>query len=1083
MFIADLHIHSRYSRATSKDCVPEMLDMWARRKGLDLIGTGDFTHPAWRAELAEKLEEAEEGLYTLKSDLRVEDSAATGSTTRFILSAEISSIYKKNGRVRKVHNVILLPSLEAAEALSKRLEAIGNLHSDGRPILGLDSHDLLEITLETCPQALFIPAHIWTPHFSLFGAYSGFDDIHECFEDLTGHIYALETGLSSDPPMNWRLSQLDNYAMVSNSDAHSPQNLAREANLFNTDMTYPAIARALQMRGEDGAFCGTLEFFPEEGKYHFDGHRNCKVCLSPAETKAYGGICPACGGRITVGVSHRVEAIADRPEGYVPPNARHYESIVPLREVIAASMGVTTASKKVEATFLPLLQHLGPELHILRTAALEDIERQAGPLVAEGIRRLRSGRVDVSPGYDGEYGRVTLISRADMDMLTGQTSLLPPVETATKPAKAPQPVAREENAPKQAERGKEKRQAQDLNPSQWMAATDEAPVVAVIAGPGTGKTKTLVSRVAHLSEKGAALQGIAAVTFTNKAAREMRERLAVQLGSKDRVSAMTIGTFHAICLDMIQAWEGRRPSILLEADAQAMMGDILQEMGIKTAPRDMLSAISLQKSGAPLRPDMHVPDGVAGRYAEQMARFDVMDYDDILLRVLTRYEEEGDIPCPFAHLLVDELQDVSPAQYRLLKAWSRGGESMFAIGDPDQSIYGFRGADAGCFARLLREYPQASRITLTHNYRSTPQVLQGAQAVLPRQKDEAELVPTRPDGEKVHMLRVPDAYAEATFAAQEISRLLGGIDMLTAHGVQQAKGKQRKGPEAGMSFTDIAVLYRTNRQAAALEQVFAREGIPYVISGRDDFLSDARVRGTLAFFRLLQNPVDAISLRRCLREAGYAAKEATQVMEAYNQIGDRSLDALAALLTKNQPATLDESTSLAALVARYAPLFRREKPSTLMDAWIGDQGLSGSAPMELLRNTAVMYADMPQMLDALAFGRESDIVRSSGRRYNLNAVSMMSLHAAKGLEFPVVFLCGMNEGLMPFVGRHGHCDEAEERRLLYVGMTRAKDVLYMLHGESPSPFLAAMPAAATVRDKAFPERRVPDGKQVSIFDT
>lgn len=1082
MFIADLHIHSRYSRATSKDCVPEMLDMWARRKGLDLIGTGDFTHPAWRTELAEKLEEAEEGLYTLKNDLRVDDPAATGTTPRFILSAEISSIYKKNGRVRKVHNVILLPSLEAAEALSKRLEAIGNLHSDGRPILGLDSHDLLEITLETCPQALFIPAHIWTPHFSLFGAYSGFDDIHECFDDLTEHIYALETGLSSDPPMNWRLSQLDNYAMVSNSDAHSPQNLAREANLFNTDMTYPAIVQALKMRGEDGAFHGTLEFFPEEGKYHYDGHRNCKVCLSPAETKAYGGICPVCGGCITVGVSHRVEAIADRPEGYVPPNARHYESIVPLREVIAASMGVTTASKKVDAAFLPLLQHLGPELYILRAAPLEEIERQAGLLVAEGVRRLRNGRVDVSPGYDGEYGKVTLISKADMDRLTGQMSLLPPVEAIERPAKIQQPAKEEKSVPEQGKKAEDKQKTQDLNPSQWQAVAEKAPVVAVIAGPGTGKTKTLVSRVEYLLKEGAAPQSIASVTFTNKAAREMRERLAVQLGSTDIVSAMTIGTFHAICLEMLQAWEGRRPSVLLEADAQAMVGDILQEMGIKAAARDVLSAISLQKSGAPLRPDIDLPDGVAERYAEQLARFDVIDYDDILLRVLARYEQNEDTPCPFAHLLVDELQDVSPVQYRLLKAWNRDGESMFAIGDPDQSIYGFRGADAGCFARLLQEYPQAARITLTHNYRSTPQVLQSAQAILPQQKDEVELVPTRPEGEKVHILQTADAYAEATFTAQEIGRLLGGIDMLTAHGMQQAKGKQRNGEEASISFTDVAVLYRTNRQAVALEQVFAREGIPYVISGRDDFLSDVKVRGALAFFRLLQNPADAISLRRCLREAGYPAKEAAKVTETYMQGDEKNLDALAALLAENQPATLDESTSLASLVVRYAPLFRREKPSTLIDAWIGDQGLSGSAPMELLRNTAVMYAEMLQMLDSLAFGRESDIVRSSGRRYNLNAISMMSLHAAKGLEFSVVFLCGMNEGLMPLVGRHGHCDEAEERRLLYVGMTRAKDVLYMLHGETPSPFLAAVPSTVSVRERAFPGRKASEGKQVSLFD-
>lgn len=409
MFIADFHIHSRYSRATSRDCVPEMLDLWARRKGLDVIGTGDFTHAGWRAELKEKLIQAEEGLYALRADLRQSDPLASEGDPRFIISGEISSIYKKNGKTRKVHNLILLPSLEAAEALSKRLEAIGNLHSDGRPILGLDSRNLLEITLEVCPQAFLIPAHIWTPHFSLFGAYSGFDTIEECFEDLTGHVHALETGLSSDPPMNWRLSALDRFTLVSNSDAHSPAKLAREANLFDTELSYPCIVEAL-CHPETHGFRGTLEFFPEEGKYHYDGHRNCKVCLKPEDTKAASGICPVCGGRITVGVLHRVETLADRLEGFAPTVARHYESLIPLPEVIAASAGFSATSKAGKQAYSELLRQVGPELFVLRQAPIGDIERWGGVLIAEGIRRLRAGQVDMQPGYDGEYGKVRLIA-------------------------------------------------------------------------------------------------------------------------------------------------------------------------------------------------------------------------------------------------------------------------------------------------------------------------------------------------------------------------------------------------------------------------------------------------------------------------------------------------------------------------------------------------------------------------------------------------------------------------------------------------------------------------------------------------
>ena len=412
MYIADLHIHSKYSRATSKELEPEPLDAWARRKGIGLVGTGDFTHPAWRAELRDKLAEAEEGLYTLKG--------AGPDAPRFVITGEISSIYKKNGKVRKVHSLILLPHLEAAETLSRRLEAIGNLHSDGRPILGLDCRDLLEITLESCPDAVFIPAHIWTPHFSLFGAFSGFDTIGECFGDLTGHIHALETGLSSDPTMICRCSALDGYTLVSNSDAHSPSKLGREANLLDTGLSYPELARAIQT-GE--GFHGTIEFFPEEGKYHFDGHRNCGVCLSPVEAEAAGGVCPVCGKRLTTGVLHRVEQLADRPEGYVRPDARPFESLAPLPEVIAASEGGSAAGKKVGAKYEAMLAALGPEFSILREVPLEDIRAAAGPCVAEGIRRLRAGQVVRRPGYDGAYGVIELLSPAEREDLKGQVSL------------------------------------------------------------------------------------------------------------------------------------------------------------------------------------------------------------------------------------------------------------------------------------------------------------------------------------------------------------------------------------------------------------------------------------------------------------------------------------------------------------------------------------------------------------------------------------------------------------------------------------------------------------------------------------
>ena len=404
--IADLHIHSRFSMATSKEGMPENLDFWARKKGISLIGTGDFTHPVWREELKERLVSEGNGLYRLRDAYVKEESRKfPGEGTRFVVSGEISSIYKKNGKTRKVHNVILLPGLEAADAMAQRLEKIGNIHSDGRPILGLDSHDLLEMMLDVCPEGILIPAHIWTPHFSVLGAKSGFDSVEECFEELAPYIYALETGLSSDPAMNWRISKLDRYQLVSNSDAHSPSKLGREANLLDIDCSYEGLYRAIQT-GE--GLEGTVEFFPEEGKYHFDGHRKCGVSLSPVEAERLGGICPVCGKKLTMGVDHRVEQLADRAEGFVKKDGKKYESLVPLPEVISACMGYSTASKKVQGCFEQMIQTLGTEFDILRNVPSEDIKSCAGERIAEGIENVRTGNVKRIPGYDGEYGKIEL---------------------------------------------------------------------------------------------------------------------------------------------------------------------------------------------------------------------------------------------------------------------------------------------------------------------------------------------------------------------------------------------------------------------------------------------------------------------------------------------------------------------------------------------------------------------------------------------------------------------------------------------------------------------------------------------------
>ncbi len=416
-FIADLHIHSHYSRATSPDMCPEGIWKGAQHKGISVIGTGDFTHPQWLKELKEKFDSAGNGLFTLKKKFRTDDVfESCRADVSFILSAEVSSIYRKNDKTRKVHSIILVPDFAVAGRLNLALSKIGNLKSDGRPILGLDAKKLLQITLDASPDAMLIPAHAWTPHFSVLGAASGFDSLEECYDELTPHIHAIETGLSSDPPMNWRLSALDTITLVSNSDAHSAAKIGREANIFDTDISYASMMKAVKTRK---GFLGTIEFFPEQGKYHYDGHRDCEVSLSPQETISHGHLCPICGRKVTIGVLHRVEKLADRETGFRPPNAPSFASIIPLPDIIAGGLQCGVNTKKVRDLYLPMLEKLGNEFKILLDVPLDDIGRASTPLIREAISRMRSGNVHISPGYDGEFGKVKIFEDGERKKIKG----------------------------------------------------------------------------------------------------------------------------------------------------------------------------------------------------------------------------------------------------------------------------------------------------------------------------------------------------------------------------------------------------------------------------------------------------------------------------------------------------------------------------------------------------------------------------------------------------------------------------------------------------------------------------------------
>jgi len=411
MFYADLHVHSRFSRATSRDCDLEHLAVWAGKKGLSVVGTGDFTHPGWFEEIHAKLVPAEPGLFRLSPAAEKEAARASGTaplaTVRFMLQVEIATVYKKDHRTRKVHHLVYVPEIEHARRFARALARLGNLASDGRPILKLDSRDLLEIVLSLGEGCYLTPAHIWTPWFAVLGSQSGFDCIEECYGDLAGEVFALETGLSSDPAMNWRVSALDRYSLVSNSDAHSPAKLGREACVFETAIDYFAIRRALKTKEGHG---GTIEFFPEEGKYHLDGHRKCGVCLPPEETRRRKGACPVCGKPMTLGVMYRVSELADRPESPLspPPRAPPFRSLIPLHEILAEAHGVGPQTQTVRRKYEELVARLGPELVILESLPLEDIARFGSPVLVEAIARMRRGQVIRRPGFDGQYGTISL---------------------------------------------------------------------------------------------------------------------------------------------------------------------------------------------------------------------------------------------------------------------------------------------------------------------------------------------------------------------------------------------------------------------------------------------------------------------------------------------------------------------------------------------------------------------------------------------------------------------------------------------------------------------------------------------------
>ncbi|WP_232376715.1 UvrD-helicase domain-containing protein [Amycolatopsis aidingensis] len=1058
-FHADLHIHSKYSRACSKDCDLEHLTWWARRKGITLVGTGDFTHPAWFDHLRECLVPAEPGLYRLRADLdaditrRLPPSLAAGQV-RFMLSVEISTIYKRAERTRKVHHLIYLPDFDAAAEFNRKLGRIGNLGSDGRPILGLDSRDLLEITLECGEGSYLVPAHIWTPWFAVLGSKSGFDAIEDCYVDLADHIFALETGLSSDPEMNWKISALDRYRLVSNSDAHSPPMLGREATVFETELDFHAVRRAL----ETGAgHAGSIEFFPEEGKYHVDGHRKCGVRMEPPETRRHGGNCPECGKPLTVGVLNRVEELADRAEAVRPDGAAEFRCLVPLPEIMSEIVGTGPKSKKVLGQIDKLTAALGPELAILQDVPVDDIERHSS-LLAEAVRRLRRGEVIRQPGYDGEYGVIRLFEPEELrragtmdtpalfdDGLFGSPAPAPeraeprrapgagepaPAEPAAEPPPSPEP-------PPEPRPGPACSLLDGLDPEQRAAAGLTGGPLLIIAGPGTGKTRTLTHRIAHLLTEHQVPPGeCLAITFTRRAAEEMAERLAALV--PEQAPGVTVATFHALGVRILREQHERAglPADFGIADANLRMEIATELAGDEKRAGRLLTELSRQRRTG--GSDLELADA-ADRYLKALRQRNLVDFDDLVALPVTLLESDPELVAAYRQryrwISVDEYQDVDEQQYRLLRLLAPAEGNLTAIGDPDQAIYRFRGADVGFFLRFQEDFPSARTVQLTRNYRSSAKVLTAALGLIA----PGTLVPGRalhPMGEHgeapVGTHAAATEQAEASFVARTIEQLLGGASFHSLDsGRVDTEGTQ------GLGFSDFAVLYRTDRQARALVDALTRAGLPFQKRSHD---------------RLTDRPgvPEILTELSYLPAAQPSGGPAGSVPGRLRQAADACLERL-----PHNAGREDAAADLHTAVDLLRPLAER------------------------------CGADLERFRTELLLGIEVDTWDPRADR-----VSLLTLHAAKGLEFPVVFVVGCEDGLLPlrWPGAAGELTEeevAEERRLLFVGMTRAQRHLYLSHAAerlrqgnvrttSRSPFLADLDPGVCERVGGTPRRKPRD---------
>ena len=1069
-YIADLHIHSPFSRATSPDTSPAGLAAWARLKGIQVIGTGDCTHPGWFKLLKEQLVPAEPGLFRLKDDVHIPTILPglplSDAPVRFLLSAEISSIYKRGGATRKVHNLLYLPDFASVERLNAKLAGIGNIISDGRPILGLDSRDLLEILLSCSPDAFLVPAHIWTPWFSLFGSRSGFNSIEECFGDLSSHIFALETGLSSDPDMNRMISGLDQCALISNSDCHSPSKLGREANLFNTGLDFFSLRDALKQNNRK-TFTGTVEFFPEEGKYHFDGHRDCKVCLDPYQTRSLNNLCPVCGKPVTVGVHHRVLELADRESPLYPDTAPLFYSLIPLPEILGELLQVGTASKQVMQHYARSLAQFGSEFNLLLHADLEQISAFE-PLLGEAVSRMRNGKVIRKPGYDGEFGVICVFEEGELALLSGQGGLfgdVKPVKSSRKSTSAP--IPQKVVPDKAAQQTAALPVSSGPNLEQRAAIEAGGRRVLVAAGPGTGKTFTLVSRLQRLLEQGADPDRMVAITFTTRTAEEMQERLRSSCGSiADR---LFVGTFHRFCLEQLRQ-ENPGLTVVGPDSRQRLLKRLFADRG--SAERTKLSnAIAAHCSGIqqPFSEDTKI-------YVDELVRLNAIDLDAIIpvcVQLMQADEQfKQQVQQRVQYLFVDEFQDVNSSQYDLVQILAEKA-TVFAIGDPDQAIYGFRGGDLRYFFRFAEE-PDTTLLSLKTTYRLPRKIVQAAGSLICRNLICSGLPLTAAEGSRegsIEFYRTLSPASEAELIVRKIEELIGGLDSFSRTTGRSGNSVH----DHSLGFSDVAVLFRLGRQAEELSDALSRRGIPYQLVGATPYYMSTPLRPVYQLLQAASGSDEValwLTLFGALKGVGVATLEK---LEAELPLRGNFIELAAARVTS--PTTVHALKELGVIITHLQKAAKEQGVAAALRTILQVFGLaSEDANVEQFLHLAEGFGS-----DLHAFSHHlQHYAAATVYDQRAEAVTLMSCHSAKGLEFPVVFIAGLEEGIFPCT-LMGPPDIEEERRLLYVGLTRAKQqVILTASGyrgwigqgaRTLSRFLGELPAELVDRPEPIVSKR------------